>query len=680
MKKRTQRFRTGRYLLNLALIAVLIAQSVTIFNPVTSRASSRPSGGMQRFIVRYKGKSVAPQRGLTLQTQQQQLDDRSSWLTGQLSNASGYIRVTNRLSHLPFVIVEADAAGEQSLRANPNIVSIFKDKSMKSSATNFVAIPDDIGGTADEGFSDGTNDFTGEGYAVAVIDSGVHSSLPQFTDKIVSEACYSHTADYPDAVVTSVCPGGATSSTAEGAAEAGVCTDVNDLGCWHGTAVSATAVGLPEAKTIASEAVDLSGVAKGAQLIAIRNRVNVQEIAGQEDWCDDEEDEEQSCEISYVSGILEGLNRVVALASDPSFTTPIAAVNISQVLTSEPVQSNQETCDQLEFSTSINLVSETLLQHNIAVVAAAGNDGEISGNEDGIYSPACATNVVAVGASTKNGHMTSYSNAGELLDIVSLGGELDGDHEDGGIAVPTSITSQSWLGATGTSFAAPQVAGAYAVMREKNPTLSTQTILQLLQESGAEITEDRAEYTEITHKELDLATALAASDDMPNITTFSGPSGSVAAGSTISLTVEAENATHCVVGTNGTAGSPFALTSGSATTSVTVPTDGNSVSYLTACYDDEAADYAAQSLITFAIAGGNTNEPPSQTPSGPQTPGGPGGAGGISDDAAVADDQWVPGTPQSGVTAAQRIQAVVIASCCLAMLLLFNKSQLIRTR
>jgi len=158
---------------------------------------------------------------------------------------------------------------------------------------------------------------------------------------------------------------------------------------------------------------------------------------------------------------------------------------------------------------------------------------------------------------------------------------------------------------------------------------------------------------------------------MPNITTFTGPSGSVTAGSIISLNLAATNANSCVIGTNTVIGSTIGLTNGSATTTVTVPTTGNSVTYIASCYDDQADEYLAQSSLSLAIAGGNTVEPPVT-----QDPGGSGGLTGVL----TVDDQWVPGTPKAGVTAAQRIQAIMIAGCCMAALFILNKSQLARSR
>lgn len=685
MKKRIKRFRKTKALLNIALAAVLVAQSVVILNPVTSKASSRPAGSTQSFIVRYNGAPVSPQRGLAVASQKAQLKERANWLAGQLSNESGYIRVKKRLSYLPYVLVEADAKGEQSLRANPNVVSAIKNRRMKVAAANFVEIPEDIGGSIATGFSDGENDYTGDGYAIGVIDAGIETSSPLFTGKILSEACYGLNLDLGYGIATSMCPGGVEASTAPGSSDVGDCTDVND-GCSHGTAVSAIAMGNPTSHTDLSEPADFSGVAKDAQLIAIQDRTSLQEIAGQEDLCGDELDEEEICEQQM--NIMEGLDRIIGLATDSNFTTPIAAVNLSLAPlpedTETPFYSDQQACDEDEegFGEMIGPVAAVLSQYNVAMVVSAGNSGAVAGREDTISPLACVSNVISVGASTKNGHMTSYSSAGPLLDIVALGGEKTGPNQDGGVAVPTGVTGSEWGTGSGTSFAAPQVAGAYAVMREKSPTLSVQSILTILRESGTNIVEDRDGYTERTHKQLNLSTALAASDNMPNITGITGPSSGVTSGSTIALTIAAENATDCAVVTGGSgATNDFVLSGSQQTINVAVPTTGNSVTYFVLCYDEAADEYVAQSFATFAITDGNTDPDPDPNPNPDPdpdpTPTQP-DLGGPINFLTAADtqlgDEWVPGSPDSGVTVGQRVQTVTISGICLLALFMLNKS------
>ena len=65
-----------------------------------------------------------------------------------------------------------------------------------------------IGGGLDGSFST----YTGQGQTVAILDTGVDKNHPFLRGKVVSEACYSH--NIPASGVTSLCPGGATASTA----------------------------------------------------------------------------------------------------------------------------------------------------------------------------------------------------------------------------------------------------------------------------------------------------------------------------------------------------------------------------------------------------------------------------------------------------------------------------------
>lgn len=690
-KRKQKRASKFKRIVNLALVGVMIFQLAVVLRPVETKASDIPSGEVKRYIVWYRGASITPNTGVSVKTHEQLLLQQAGWLKGQFENSTGYKKVIEQFSQMPYVIIEADKDGLKSVENNANVVAVAEDKIIKPMAESFVTTPDDLGGTGADGFSNGSVSFTGDGQAVVVIDSGVDTSHEAFDENtLISEACYSVNTDaYSDVTVTSTCPGAVASSTATGSAVP-TCTtplELEDYGtedefnaanetyghCTHGTAVAGLMVMKRLSGEINSENIDVSGIAKNAKLVAIKNDVQVTEKPGS-NQCGNADVAEEVCYGFLASTMLASLQRVLELANDDSFTTPIAAVNISQG--GGEFFSTESECNT-DASQNIMLGAiSSLALHGITTVVAAGNSGEDPQYVDKVSAPACLSNAVAVGAIERGGGMTSYSNAGAPLDIVTLGGS----QADGGIFSP-AVNNDQWTLQAGTSMAAPIIAGAYGVMRENNPSISAESILTLFKDTGESIVEDRDGYAAATYKSLDLSAALSASGGVPVIESFmaAGSPSSLEAGESVELNVVASIGGGCSILTNGEA--PGVAVDfdglnldgdslGSAT--VEVPATGDEVTYTLVCVDDENDEYFSQQQLSFALSGGTPVDPPVTPPT----------TGGDQDPVALAgatgEPKWTPGTPDAGVTTQQRIQASIIASLCFAVLFMFNRSTLNR--
>jgi hypothetical protein len=110
----------------------------------------------------------------------------------------------------------------------------------------------------------------------------------------------------------------------------------------------------------------------------------------------------------------------------------------------------------------------------VVLVAAAGNEHDDPDPPDDVNFPARYPEVIAVGATAFDGLPADYSNPGFSLDLVAPAGEnpsaMIGNTRDASLAPSfvhdpvTGITTYGSFFITGTSFAAPQVTAAVALL------------------------------------------------------------------------------------------------------------------------------------------------------------------------------------------------------------------------
>lgn len=117
------------------------------------------------------------------------------------------------------------------------------------------------------------------------------------------------------------------------------------------------------------------------------------------------------------------------------------------------------------------------------VVAAVGNQGRDLDQRGA--SPSNCNNVIGVTAINASGQLARYSNYGLDVDIAAPGGEgTEGDDQpilvaiNGGTIAPTPESTHKYT--TGTSVAAPMVAGVLSLMLSVNPELTNQELEALL--------------------------------------------------------------------------------------------------------------------------------------------------------------------------------------------------------
>ncbi len=279
-----------------------------------------------------------------------------------------------------------------------------------------------------------------------------------------------------EACFSSECPNGETEMYGPGAA-----TPVH----WHGTHV---------AGIIAGANGDFHGVAPDTKIIAI----NIFDKYG---------------------GALDG-NMAKALAYVASLTGRynIAAVNMS-------LGGNQpfnEPCDT--YLPAVTTEIHNLRLKNVATVIASGNNYSL-----GMSSPACISEAVSVAATypyTGNNKVTDFSNVSAFTTLSAPGFKIN-----------SSKMSGAYGTASGTSMAAPFVAGAFAVHRSKYGVQSVEDVVTAFQSTAVSAVHD---FTGIITKRIDLH-SLFALPVSPSTTV--APSSSTSSTSTTVLDIDSSTTT-----------------------------------------------------------------------------------------------------------------------------------------
>lgn len=160
------------------------------------------------------------------------------------------------------------------------------------------------------------------------------------------------------------------------------------------------------------------------------------------------------------NGFSGGLYEAITYAGENGMDV----VNLSWGRMGLPLQSEQD------------IIDDAVLNYNMVVVAAAGNEGGKSTQEEKWY-PASYNHVLSVGASDDNDIKSSGSTFNYSVDLLAPGVSIYSTFNNNGYG----------NGGPGTSYASPQVAAAAALVKDKFPSLTAIQIMERVRVTADDI-------------------------------------------------------------------------------------------------------------------------------------------------------------------------------------------------
>jgi len=372
-------------------------------------------------------------------------------------NPAALARVTRTYLTVPGLALELRHELVDRLRQLPDVALVYEDQVHEPFLVQSTPV---VGSHL---LNDAAIGVDGNGQVVAIIDTGVDRNHPFLgTSRFVANACFSDTSWFSNDRQT-LCPNGEDEQFGGDAGEN--CTGAS--GCDHGTHVAGIVGGYLDSNGNGRiDQNDQKGVAPRVKFITMQvfHRVNKRENC-------DAVNRPTPCVLTFSSDYTAALDRVNLHRDDHQ----IAAANLS-------LGGGRHTghCDHLWLE---KWAIDDLRSRGTATVVATGN----SGFSDAIGHPACISTAISVGNTANNDTFTDSSGSFNGTNTSSITSLLAP-----GTQVVSSVPGTGFLSKTGTSMAAPHVAGIWALMKQDRSArgLSTtvDSIVSRLRSTGRSVT------------------------------------------------------------------------------------------------------------------------------------------------------------------------------------------------
>lgn len=332
------------------------------------------------------------------------LADRQGRILREVLGDARSISQAHAYEDLPVLAMEVSPAQFRRLLRHGDVLRVQEDVPLKpslSTSTKQINAPK----LWNKGLS-------GSPWTIGVIDTGFKVKHPMLKSRVIDEACFATNNNRYE----SQCRNNQTNDTGPGAAKNCRKSIPSKKNCGHGTHVASIAAGSFKKRR---------GVAPGANLAVIKILSKDRQTG--EYW-------------GLSSDALKALNHLYTNRN----SLRLAAVNMS--FGYDHYQAN---CDNVLIGYR-QLISR-FKTASIAVVAASGNDSD----SYVASAPACMVDVIAAGAVTKKDILTDFSNHSYMIDLLAPGNRISA-------AWPEKA---AYRRQSGTSQAAPHVAGAFALLK-----------------------------------------------------------------------------------------------------------------------------------------------------------------------------------------------------------------------